>query len=39
VKTRRPKQAGFYFLGANWEPRIEHVGAKPATDLGGSLIA
>jgi CRISPR-associated protein Cas2 len=28
----------FYFLGANWERRIEHVGAKPAVDLGGSLI-
>ena len=28
----------FYFLGSNWERRIEHVGAKPAVDLGGSLI-
>lgn len=28
----------FYFLGANWERRIEHVGAKPAVDLGGALI-
>lgn len=28
----------FYFLGANWERRIEHVGAKPAADLGGTLI-
>jgi CRISPR-associated protein Cas2 len=28
----------FYFLGANWERRIEHVGAKPSVDLGGSLI-
>jgi CRISPR-associated protein Cas2 len=28
----------FYFLGANWERRIEHVGAKPAADLAGPLI-
>lgn len=28
----------YYYLGANWRRRIEHVGAKPVTDLGGSLI-
>lgn len=28
----------FYFLGANWQRRVEHVGAKPATDLNGPLI-
>ena len=28
----------FYFLGANWQRRVEHVGAKPAADLGGTLI-
>ncbi len=28
----------FYFLGANWRRRVEHVGAKPAADLGGALI-
>ena len=28
----------YYYLGANWQRRIEHVGAKPATDLGGPLI-
>jgi CRISPR-associated protein Cas2 len=28
----------YYFLGANWRRRVEHVGAKPAVDLGGSLI-
>lgn len=28
----------YYYLGANWERRIEHVGAKPAADLGGTLI-
>jgi len=28
----------FYFLGTNWQRRVEHVGAKPATDLHGPLI-
>lgn len=29
----------YYHLGANWQRRVEHVGAKPALDLGGPLIA
>jgi CRISPR-associated protein Cas2 len=29
----------FYFLGKNWKNRIEHVGAKPAYDPQGPLIA
>ena len=29
----------FYFLGANWKPRVEHVGAKPGYDPEGPLIA
>lgn len=28
----------YYYLGANWQRRVEHVGAKPATDLTGPLI-
>ena len=28
----------YYYLGANWEQKVEHVGAKPATDLNGPLI-
>ena len=28
----------FYMLGANWKPRIEHHGTKPATDFDGPLI-
>jgi CRISPR-associated protein Cas2 len=28
----------FYFLGANWQRRVEHHGAKPAVDLDGGLI-
>ena len=28
----------YYYLGAEWKRRVEHVGAKPATDLDGPLI-
>lgn len=28
----------FYFLGAKWQGRVEHVGAKPALDLHGPLV-
>lgn len=28
----------YYYLGTNWQPKVEHVGAKPAADLGGTLI-
>jgi CRISPR-associated protein Cas2 len=28
----------YYYLGSNWIRRVEHVGAKPATDLNGPLI-
>lgn len=28
----------YYYLGANWQRRVEHVGAKPAVDLNGPLI-
>lgn len=28
----------FYFLGANWKTRIEHVGAKASFDQEGPLI-
>lgn len=28
----------FYMLGSNWKRRVEHVGAKPSTDMGGTLI-
>ena len=28
----------FYQLGANWKPRVEHVGAKPVLDLDGPLM-
>jgi CRISPR-associated protein Cas2 len=28
----------FYYLGANWQRRVEHHGAKPSVDLQGPLI-
>lgn len=28
----------YYYLGANWKRRVEHVGAKASADLGGTLI-
>ncbi|MDD3287565.1 MAG: CRISPR-associated endonuclease Cas2 [Alphaproteobacteria bacterium] len=28
----------YYYLGANWQRRVKHVGAKPSTDLNGTLI-
>jgi len=28
----------FYFLGANWKNRVEHVGAKPSYDPEGPLV-
>lgn len=28
----------FYYLGSNWEHRIEHLGTKKALDLEGPLI-
>jgi len=27
----------FYFLGNNWEPKVEHVGAKPSYNPEGFL--
>ncbi|WP_136651088.1 CRISPR-associated endonuclease Cas2 [Paracoccus aeridis] len=28
----------YYYLGANWTRRVEHVGAKPTTNLVAPLI-
>jgi CRISPR-associated protein Cas2 len=28
----------FYYLGANWKPRVEHMGAKPGYDPEGPLV-
>ncbi|MCA9055411.1 MAG: CRISPR-associated endonuclease Cas2 [Planctomycetaceae bacterium] len=29
----------FYFLGKNWQRKVEHHGAKPSLDISGPLIA
>lgn len=29
----------FYYLGSNWQRRIEHHGTKPTYDVDGPLIA
>ena len=29
----------FYFLGKNWERRVEHHGAKPSINIDGPLFA
>ncbi len=28
----------FYFLGSNWKHKVEHIGAKEATDMDGVLL-
>ena len=28
----------YYYLGSNWKPRVEHIGAKPAIDMDDPLI-
>jgi CRISPR-associated protein Cas2 len=28
----------YYYLGSNWKNRVEHIGAKPSTDLDEPLI-
>ncbi len=28
----------FYFLGSNWQRRVEHMGIKPGYDPGGVLL-
>lgn len=28
----------FYYLGKQWQRKVEHVGAKPVLDLNGPLI-
>ena len=40
IKEIKPEEDSlrFYFLGNNWKPKIEHVGAKPSYDPEGPLI-
>ncbi|MCB1634851.1 MAG: CRISPR-associated endonuclease Cas2 [Xanthomonadales bacterium] len=38
LMDEREDSLRFYFLGANWQSRVEHIGAKRAMDLHGPLI-
>ena len=39
-KTIDPEQDSlrYYYLGANYQRRVEHIGAKPSIDLDGPMI-
>jgi len=38
IMDRERDSLRFYFLGSNWQRRVEHVGAKPSLDQEGTLI-
>lgn len=40
LETYEPQEDSlrFYYLGRNWQRRVEHVGAKPSIDPEGPLI-
>lgn len=40
IATIDPKRDSlrFYYLGSNWQKRLEHAGAKPVADLNDTLI-
>lgn len=38
IIAREHDSLRYYYLGSNWTKKVEHVGAKPATDLNGPLI-
>ena len=38
IIDRQTDSLRYYQLGANWRGRVEHVGARPAADLEGTLI-
>ena len=38
IIDREQDSLRYYYLGANGQRQIEHVGAKPAADLNGPLI-
>jgi CRISPR-associated protein Cas2 len=35
---RQTDSLRFYHLGARWQGKVEHVGAKPAVDFNGPLV-
>ncbi len=38
IVDREQDSLRFYFLGSNWQGKVEHVGAKVAVDQEGPLI-
>jgi CRISPR-associated protein Cas2 len=38
VMDKNKDSLRFYYLGSNWKPKIEHIGAKPGYDQEGVLI-
>ena len=38
IIDREADSLRYYHLGANWQRRVEHVGAHPSLDLAGPLI-
>lgn len=28
----------YYYMGSNWKPKVEHVGAKPSMDMQAPII-
>ena len=40
IDTYEPEKDSlrFYYLGSNWQRRVEHAGAKPSIDMNGPLI-
>lgn len=38
IIDRKVDSLRYYYLGANWQRKVEHVGAKPSLELGGTLI-
>jgi CRISPR-associated protein Cas2 len=40
MKIYKPEKDSlrFYYLGANWQRRVEHHGAKPSYDPDGTLL-
>jgi CRISPR-associated protein Cas2 len=38
IIDRQRDSLRYYYLGANWQKRVEHVGAKPTADLNGPII-
>ncbi len=38
IIDKKKDSVRYYMLGAKWDRRVEHVGAKPSVDMSGPLI-